>query len=268
MNDTELLLPHLRDLARRTFEGDYETSTGFLGLAEQAAFFTAQRKENPQRRDVFAGVPFLLWGGTPEAERRILVFLPSYQDPEGFWEREKTDASLIVPIAVRPRGPRFAEELTHRDFLGALMHLGITRDRIGDIAVRPDGSGAILFALRDICEVVTGELTRVRHTAVEASILANAAVDICPVFEERSGSVASERLDAVLALAFRLSRDKAKELVLRELVFVDGLPALSPDQALRPGVRVSARGFGKFVYDGPAATSKKGRLIVQLQMYK
>ena len=91
--------------------------TVFLLPAAVSFAFASQRKENPQRRDVFAGVPFLLWGGTSEAERRILVFLPSYQDPEGFWEHEKTDASLIVPIAVRPRGPRFAEELTHRDFL-------------------------------------------------------------------------------------------------------------------------------------------------------
>ena len=88
-----------------------------------------------------------------------------------------------------------------------------------------------------------------------------------PAFEIREGSVASERLDAVLAFVFRLSRQAAQDKVAAEEVFVDGVTASSAGMSLKTGSRVSLRGCGKFVYEGELHETRKGRCFVRVKLF-
>ncbi len=148
-DESELLKKRFRELAQKSYDGGYFTFTSFLGLAEQTAFFESKKELSFNE--------YRLFGGAEGAERVMARFgAPSelgYEQP-----------FPIVGILITPRSPKFAERLTHRDYLGALLNLGIEREFLGDIVVR-DG-GALLFAEERIADFIIGELARVRRTDV------------------------------------------------------------------------------------------------------
>ena len=269
MNETDFLSRRLLELAGRTRQNDYLTHTAFLGLSEQAAFHTALTKLGvPRMVPELDGVPYLLWGGRPDAERVMAVFLPSYLTPEDFLAQENETPSTLACIKAEPLMRKFSDDLTHRDFLGALMNLGIERETIGDIMIDRENASAYIFITPEMAPIVREELVRVKHTSVSCREIPPKECTVQPEFEVREGSVASERLDAVLAFVFRLARGKAQELITREAVFVDGRTAVSAGAGLTPGSRISVRGFGKFIYDGTVNTTKKGRNFIKVRIFK
>lgn len=269
MNNDTMLAGHIKDLAGRAYQNDYTTHTQFLGLSELAAVVDAIQKDGGSaEHGIYNEVRFTLYGGYEEAERKVLCFLPSYLDAEMLRLQEDNDGSIVSCLLVAPVNVKFADPLTHRDYLGALMNLGIERDQIGDILTSEDGSRAFIFVMKDMEEVILKELIRIRHTSVKCSRVSNKDCDLRPVFDEVQGSVASERLDAILALIYHISRNEAQELVSREQVFIDGRTAYSAGYDLKEGARVSVRGHGKFRYLGILGNTKKGRLMVHANIYK
>ena len=112
------------------------------------------------------------------------------------------------------------------------------------------------------------ELVRIRHTSVRCEIVNASECSISPVFEEINGSVASERIDAILAFVYHLSRSEAQKLIESESVFIDGRTAYSGGYDLKEGARVSVKGHGKFIYLGAGNTTRKGRLFVTVKLFK
>ena len=200
--------------------------------------------------------------GAPEFIREFRGFFTA----ESFLLQEEAEPEVVSCMEVRPVNRKFADELTHRDYLGALMNLGLERDRIGDILT--DSENAYLFVMKENAELICSELIRIRHTSVVCHPVPASSCTIRPEFEEREGSVSSERLDAILAMVYHLSRGKAQELVEQELVFVDGRTAFSGGYDLKPGSRVSVRGHGKFQYLGAGAQTKKGRFYAKVKIWK
>ncbi len=269
MTERDMLAGRLRDLSGRAYRNDYLTHTGFLGVSEQADFHEILSAQGvPSSVHRLNGAPYVLWGGWEEAERRAVVFLPSYLDETSFIEGELSSPQVVACLSCVPLDSRFADDLTHRDFLGALMNLGIERDQIGDILVDRAESRAVIFVLADLAETVASDLTRVKHTSVTCRLIPPGECAIRPDFELREGSVASERVDAVISLVFRLARGKTQAYIDAERVFVDGRTVASAGQILKPGARVSVRGLGKFIYEGCVAETKKGRLFVRVRVYK
>ena len=115
----DVILRHLLDLCRKSEKTGSWQYSGFLSLAEQDDFLRSKES---------AGYAFLLTGGYENAERKILA---------AGNEREMglPDPPVSV-IAVKPKSEKYAEELTHRDYLGSLVGLGIEREKIGDIIIR------------------------------------------------------------------------------------------------------------------------------------
>lgn len=269
MADSDYMAGRIRDLARSAYMNDYITHTDFLSASEQAAFHTALRKLGvPPLVDRVEGAQYLLFGGFDEAERQTAVFLPSWLDAETYKVQEEGAPQVVTCLKVSPAAAKFADALTHRDYLGALMNLGITRGQVGDILIDREDSSAYVFVFKDMADYICSELSRVRHTAVVPREVPPSSCKVRPEFEIREGSVASSRLDAVVSFVCRLARGKAQELIEREAVSVDGQLALSGAHELKEGSRVSVRGFGKFVFMGSRGTTKKGRSYIEVKIYK
>ena len=278
MDDYIHISARVRELSRRAYEDDYLTHTVFLSASEQAAFLESVRRDGAAGvggcsilAQTMNGAPYVIFGGWEEAERAVVTFLPSYMDRETFLAGEMEVPQVVSCIEVRAVNARFADELSHRDYLGALMNLGIERDRIGDILTGDAQSAqgrSYIFVLKENAELVCRELTRVKHTSVICREVAPSACDVRPAFDEIQGFVASERLDAVIAMVWHLSRGQAQELVAQEFVMVDGRTAFSGGYDVKPGSRVSVRGYGKFRYLGAEGETRKGRLRVKVQVYR
>lgn len=252
MNDKEntILKNRIRELSSACWQRDIPTYTDFLALDEQAVFRAEQSQLPP--------VQTVLAGGYPDAERKIVCFLPAYA------EIDDPSVIPIVSLTARPEDDRFAETLTHRDYLGALMNLGIERSCVGDLVM--DGNQCHLFVLEKMAEFIMREFTRVKHTGILCTRSASGEV-FTPKMKRISGSVASIRLDAVIALAFRLSRTKAVPFIEGGKVFADGLLVTSPAYSLKPGTIVAVRGLGKFRFVGTGKETKKGRIFADIDLY-
>ncbi len=238
-------LKRLADLSRRADAHCCYTYSEFLDAAQQSDLLCHSR-EIPS--------PFSLEGGHENCERRIAVF--------GSKELCGYEPSLpIVCVRIAPRNEKFADELTHRDFLGSLMALGIRREVLGDIFIA-DGCG-YLFCMDTIAPYVADNLVQVRRTTVSCDI-----VEEPPLPEVRMESarvnVASERLDAILSAVWRMSRGDSAKLIKAQRVFVSSRLCESCSYQLKPDETVSARGFGKFIYRGMEKETKKGRLFVAI----
>lgn len=249
MDSANVILRHLTDLYLRAEKQSIYQYSAFLTPAEQDAF----RKNLPK-----GALPFAFDGGFPEAERRVLVC----GDEETFGYPPEPPLAVL---SIAPAHEKFAEDLTHRDFLGALMSLGIERAQLGDIVIR-DGT-AYLICLEPISGYIAGSLTSVRRTAVKVRREEGPVPALEPELQEMSLNVASERLDAVVAAFCRLARGKADQLFAAEKVFVNGLPVTDRACRLKEGDRFSVRGFGKAIYDGIGSETKKGRLYVRLRKF-
>ncbi len=249
--DIRQLKMRLRDLAERSYNQGIFTFTGFLGLGEQEIFW----QEEGQLRH--AG--YVLCGGCRDANRVVVRFgdeaALGYEQP-----------FPIVCIHISPLQQKFADDLSHRDFLGALMNLGIDRSTLGDIRV--GNKDAYLFCLASVADFICENLSQVRHTHVKCAVTEEYEDILQEEPETVTIQVRSLRVDAVLARIYNLSREKSLELFRAGRVYVDGRLCENNSRLLKAGETVNARGFGKFRLTGEPAVTRKGRLALQAAVYR
>ena len=249
-DDLELLKKRLKELHDKADQGGYYTFTDFLGLAEQSVLAELMPRLYHKAVDTF--------GGAVGAERVMARF--GSPDEIGY-----EIGYPIKCVAVEPLSQKFADKLTHRDFLGALLNLGIERSTLGDIVIR-ENIGYV-FAEERMAEFITGELVRVKRTDVKSQIIDTLPEGELYKTETKRIQVQSERLDAVVAKVFSLSREDAQTLVKRSLVFVNGKETTSSSYTPKTGDKISVRGHGRFVYMGFDSTSRKGKLNAMVEVY-
>lgn len=245
----------ITDLDRIAHDRDITKNTGFLSAGELADFYALEPSLT---------APHFVFGGSSECERAMVIWPASYEVEETLKEE------LIACIRCVPVNRRFSDDLSHRDFLGALMNLSLERERIGDIFLEKSadsGCRAFLFCDKKLAPLIAEELTRVRHTDIRCDCVPLSACDLKPELEEMRINIPSERLDAVIAAVYRLPRTKASELCAEEKVFIDGRSAKSRSGKIPDGAKISVRGLGKFIYRGTEAESRKGRLFVRIEKY-
>lgn len=249
MNKDELLLQkRIVDLAYQASVRGYNTFTDFLNLNEQNIFH-ATIKELPS-------VQYNLWGGYESAERKILGF---YSDT---LIKEEFDICLVE---MKPNSMKFADELSHRDYLGALMNLGVERAKLGDILIK-ENIGYV-FTNRIIGQYIIDQLTKIKRTYISCQWATMTEMDIQPSFKEIKGSISSVRLDALIALAFQSSRSSIVGLIDAGKVFVNGKLIVSNSFVPKEGDIISVRGHGRFVYQGIITQTKKGRYFATVLKY-
>ncbi len=238
------------ELARRANSRCCYTYTEFLTLAEQEDLARL-----PWPGDC---APRRFWGGWAGAERKLACF----GSPElcGYEE----DPPLVC-LEIAPKAEKFAEPLTHRDFLGALMSLGLRRSVLGDILL--ENGRAYLFCLDNLADFILRELTQVRRTAVVCARLDRLPEEAATLPDPVQVLVASERLDGVVAAVYHLSRSASQQLIQQGRVQINDREALSANAALHSGDRVSVRGYGRFFYEGDGQATRKGRLRVWVRVF-
>lgn len=250
----QALRKRFQELSRRADSRGIMLFTDFLSLYEQELLRST--------KDMSSGVRLRLEGGYEQAERRIAVFVPEVLE----------DVEINLPfsrLAIQNRNLNYAENLSHRDYLGALVHLGIERNRFGDILLFPDQKEyqAVVFLDTRIASVALEELTRVKHTQVRCFLLEDSGFSYTPAYEEISGSVSSIRLDALISLAFHTSRSSLSNLIPSGKVFLNGRLVTQNHQAVKEGDLVSVRGYGKFSFGAAMEKSRKGRIFVKIKKY-
>ncbi len=214
---------------------------------------------------------FAFCGGCEAAERTRLVCLPEY----ALYGIDETDEAAVSQIAsefvkdeistLLIRGSGF-RSLSHRDFMGALLALGIKRGCIGDILV--DGDEAYVFCDVKMSGFIKETLTKVGRDSVKvtsATLPENFAAIKRTVTV--TDTVASMRADSVIAALVNCSREKAKEYVLSGLCELNYEQLLKPDAAVDDGDVLSVRGKGKFIIKGTDGKTKRGRLRLWAEKY-
>ena len=252
LTDDEIRLQkRFAELAEKSYQQNIFFFTDFLGLGEQTLFHQIRRQ--------FAHVPCTMFGGHEACERVMVRF--GSADMMGYEEDFP-----IVCLEIRPAAPKFAEMLGHRDFLGALINLGIERSVMGDIFVAE--KGAYVYCQDTMADYICENLTKVKHTIVTCHRVDQIPAEALPRLVERTVNVASERLDVILAAVYNLSRNQALELFRAGKVFVGGRLYENNSGQPKEGDVISLRGFGRFIYGGVTYETKKGRYMVRIQQYQ
>lgn len=248
--ENEELLRRLRDLDARCAKSCDIVSSFFLTPAEQAA------AESWAKFD--AQSVFLLSGGRGECERKAAFFLPYYMEPESF------DPSEHICLLRIKAG--FGEP-GHRDYLGAMLGLGIRREWLGDIWI--SGDTAFVFCLPSVEGLLLSSLEKVGRYGVKVSPAALSDAP-APVVEKKrvSFTVKSPRLDAAVSGMFGISRTQAAHSIGLGEVSLNYLTCLKPDAQVSPGDTVSLRGRGKGVIAESGGMSRKGRLFIEADIFK
>lgn len=224
----------------------------FLNLNEQNIFISL-KNELPK-------IKYFTYGGFEDAERKILCFCGNLS------VTDETEIDFPIScIKVEPLNQKFSDSLNHRDFLGAVLNLGLDRGKIGDILIL-DNEG-YLFTMTPISGFITDQLVKVKHTMVSAQVIERQNLQYKPKFKEINGTVASVRLDSILSVAFNSSRSSLIGLIEGGKVFVGGKSVLSNSYTLKENDIVSVRGLGKFIFAGTSYQTKKGRYSVKVLLY-
>lgn len=244
----EQLARRFADLAARADRTGRFTFTDFLTEAEFAEY-CAVKNQLACRASAD--------GGHPDAERLMLRF----GDPEQLGYEEPYP---IACVQIAPVQEKFAETLSHRDYLGALMHLGIERAQIGDILVHE--KEAFVFCRAAMADYICS-LERIRHTSVQCSLTEALPPALEAHTEHLTVQCASLRIDGVIAKLFHISRGDCNVLFRAGKVFVGGAAVSSNSLMLRPGDTVSVRGYGKFRFCGQEGETRKGNLILGIDRF-
>jgi RNA-binding protein YlmH len=251
-SEDEKLIKRFQELSEQSYQNNVFYFTDFLSASDAALVYPATGSDNVVQPDI------TLWGGAEGCERVMIRF----------GNEEEFGYSVPFPIQllrIEPLIKKFADELSHRDFLGALMNLGIERDTIGDIVVKD--KTAYVFVVERIAEYITEHLSQVKHTSVKCQVLTDMPEAVKPELEPVELIVASIRMDSILAKLYHLSRNQALELFRKKLVLVNGRVYENNSGIPKENDVIAVRGYGKFIYRRLAYDTKKGKQAIIVERY-
>ncbi len=245
--EERLLLANLLDRADACEKRNIPTCSRFLN--EQEQMLAEQTMKRADRN-------MILYGGYEDAERKVALFLPDRM------EEDAIDFSMCGLALIHCEADRYHDTaLSHRDYLGALMAIGIARETVGDILI--DGKSADLIVCESVASLIEDHLTSVGRSSVSCQIVTQDLLHVPQKqYQTLTDTVASLRLDCILASAFHLSRDEASKAVRGGRVKVNGREAGKPDAEVKTGDKIAIRGCGMVVLSDIGGFSKKGRLRI------
>jgi RNA-binding protein YlmH len=217
-------------------------------------------REQEMARYLFGSAEGLhYFGGHAEAERKMLIFLPDYLEESALLDE---GSPLVCLRAHFYEG----DSPNHRDFLGALMGIGIGRETVGDICVGADFCD--FFVTAEIAPFLMQNFLSAGRTKLQLQTIPLSQVSVpAQEVKEIKDTLASLRLDSVISSGFRIGRSLATQYVNAGKAAIDGLPCEKPDKAVSEGMKISVRGLGKIKIKSVNGQTKKGRISVVIDRY-
>ena len=260
------LLSRADELCARAARGNF-VHTNFLTPREQRYLTEHLIHSTQDFRAVF-------YGGYSGAERRCLLLFPDYAlEALDAHRAEEADVAELLTVvgeddpvsALSIRGSGY-RTLTHRDYLGSLLSLGLEREVLGDIAI--DNNDAIVLCRAHMTEFLLSSVERIGHDTVRISKTTLAPdFDGGRKFRPITDTVASPRLDCVVAALANLSREAAQSAIREGLVEWNYEIEQRPDHTVQAPCILSVRGVGKFALRQLGQPTKKGRIRLIADQY-
>lgn len=251
MKEEELLQRRLKELADRAYSQNVYTYTHFLNEYEQNLY-------REMKQELSYAEPSLV-GGHKHYTRAFVMF--GSENMFGYPGEIPLACAKISPVF-----KKYAQELNHRDYLGAMMNLGIERHQIGDILV--DEASAYVFGFPHIGKLLKEQLFKVRNTSVCVELVEFEDTGFVQKYLRKEGFVASMRLDVLVSMAFGVSRTASDKLLKGQKVFHNGKLSISGGQKIKQEDIISVRGYGKFLVEKLGKQSKKGRQFITLAVFQ
>lgn len=249
------------DLSKRAEDKNIVTFSHFLNLNELNIFHQI-------KKELYCS--FQLFGGYDSAERQMVAFIPDalsyvWEDSDMQKACPEQISYPIQTIRFIPSHPKFAESLTHRDVLGALMNLGIKREMLGDILMAEQE--IIVFCTNSIADYIMEQCVTIRHTNVTASRVSTADFHYEPKLIEKEGVVSSIRLDTIIADICKLPRSAAQKIISEGNAFINSKRIQNNTYHCQDGDILSVRHIGKFQIETTDHVTKKGRIRYRYKIY-
>lgn len=203
------------------------------------------------------GIGFHCDGGHMECERQIVYIYPDY-----FVEQD-----IEVQLSYLFISGNFKyRDVSHRDYLGSLLSLGITRENIGDILI--SNQGVAVIALKSIGDFITFNLERIANVRVAVKEIEKSQIVFeKPEMDSVSVSVSSLRLDSIISSSLNISREKSLQLIKSERVRLNYELITSGSKTVAEESLISVKGFGRFIYSKTLGESKKGKTRILINKY-
>lgn len=248
--EERLLFAKVLDQAAFSYKRHTPAFTDFLDMAKSGKFLEKLR--------FLSDLQVIAFGGTEDCERRMLGFAPDYMELEG---KDFPICALRIT-----KHKKFGQtDLSHRDYLGSILGLGIDRGKVGDILVSEEQT--ICFVAEEIADYILVNLEKVSRTPVQVEKTDLSEIETKKEIEVRRLTVASLRLDAVAGGVLHLSRGKVQALIDGEKANVNWNVTTNPSLLLKEGDMVSVRGFGRFRLLSIGGKSKKDRTGIEVGVY-
>lgn len=238
----EYMLARIEDACKKNYEPQ------FFDFFDEAAQI---KIENLVKR---AGEPYLFWGGTQNAARKMLCIYPDYV------EESEIEWPIVASVFLKDFS------LDHRNVLGELMHLGITRECIGDIYVGED-EVQIIFVER-LQDFILMNLNKVKGRSVKLAFLKNDEIkEFEPKFKRMDLVAASDRLDGIINKIWGFSRQDSITYIKQRRVRVNYEEIIKNDYRIKSGDVIALRGKGKANIVEIGGQTKKGNLRLIVDKY-
>jgi len=246
IQDKDMTVARITDAVKICEQKDSPRFVGFLSAAEAAAAINIGNKLHAN---------YMMFAGFDGGERVCFGAFPSFCTP----------SEEMFPISAITFSFRESDKLSHRDFLGAFMGLGVERDTIGDILI---GTGkAVAFVQKRIAKYILTQIDKVGSAGVKVTEGCDINLPQGGGFENLTDTVASLRLDSVIASLVKCSRTVAAQIIESGLVAINGVPHDKITFGVKNTDKISVRVKGKFVIDDTSDVSKKGRIILKYRKY-
>ncbi len=247
LKEDDILLDSIEKKIEQCIEYGKFANSSFLDIRQRNLIETVCRRRR--------GLDYSFYGGYEEAERTVAVFLPEYARLE--------DYNPLDLLRITQNGYK---ELSHRDYLGSLIGLGIKREMVGDILVRRDG--ADILVVKSISQFLSINYEKAGRVNLKVEILPVDSLIVPEArFETKRDTVASLRLDSVVASAFSMSRGSAAEAIDDGNVYVNSQLCEKIDRLVKEGDKLALRGKGKVILETVGAVTRKDRTVIVIKRY-
>jgi len=200
------------------------------------------------------GLAMFFDGGYTSAERVRALIAPDY------WQRAAKDLGLSY---FKVKGLNRFDQLEHKDYMGALLNIGIKREKFGDILLAENMAQYIVAI--EIADYVRMELTKVKHSKIELIEISKDELVIPEKsYQINSITVTSMRVDNIISQVYSQSRSNVSQLIRANKLKVNWRPVDQTDYILKEGDVISVRGFGRFELLTEEGNTKKGKHRIKI----